>query len=373
MERPVSYHNGVPWSPSKPGKAYRRFKKTIVIDSRDRVFSSIQNQGGTPKVVTNQYGDLMPMPHDYYIQFPNAYKNVYAVRLLTAEIPTSFYVFNSTDPNGNPLSLNPGASNYYKNCVGANPNGILWANISTGGNLSGDGPFQVTLPAGNYTLVDSGLQTDSTLQTNLAESLSSTFGGVGAPYTVSVDGPTQKLTITASGADIQLLNAYDSNNYVLPGNTYWGLGYFLGFQKTNVGPSNSLTGNYPVQLNPYNYILMELDFINKMDETPLENQKSGSIDSVFAKIPLNANSFSYVFDSVNSTYEARSVLTPPLNKLQGLHVKFRYHDGTPVNFNNVEHSFTLELELLDTNFDEWSSLETSLADPSALEGRRFNA
>lgn len=373
----MSYHNGVPWSPSKPGKAYRRFKKVVLVDSRDRIFPSIANPSpsfaisapGTPKVVTNQYGDLMPLNNDYYVQLPNPYKNVYGVRLLTAEIPTSFYVFNSVSPDKTALSLNPASANYYKNCVGANPNGILWIKYST------DDPVQVTLPNGNYSLTDaaSPLAT-GTLQAALVSALNSATSGSGGAFSVTINPNTQKITIAeTNNVSFSLLFAYDSNNYVLPSNTFWGLGYLLGLQKVNTTSAVSVTGSYPIQVNPYNYILMELDFINKMDESSLENQRGGSTDSVYAKIPLNGNSFSYVFFSTNSNYDVRSVMTPPLNKLQTIHVKFRHHDGTLVNFNNVDHSFTLELELLDTNFDEWSSLETSLADPLALEGRRFNA
>lgn len=377
MERPVSYHNGVPWSPSKPGKAYRRFKKVVLVDSRDRIFPSIANPSpsfsvpgaGTPKVVTNQYGDLMPLNNDYYVQLPNPYKNVYGVRLLTAEIPTSFYVFNSFAPNGTALSLNPASANYYKNCVGGNANGILWIKYST------DDPVQVTLPNGNYSLTDAASPLSTgTLQDALKTALESATSGSGGAFTVTIDPNTQKITISETNNVLfRIYCEYDSNNYVLPSNTFWGLGYLLGFQKVNTTSADSVTGSYPIQVNPYNYILMELDFINKMDESSLENQRGGSTDSVYAKIPLNGNSFSYVFFSTNSNYDVRSVMTPPLNKLQTIHVKFRHHDGTLVNFNNVDHSFTLELELLDTNFDEWSSLETSLADPLALEGRRFNA
>lgn len=381
MERPVSYHNGVPWSPSKPGKAYRRFKKVVLVDSRDRIFPSIANPSpsfsvpgaGTPKVVTNQYGDLLPLNNDYYVQLPNPYKNVYGVRLLTAEIPTSFYVFNSVSPNGTALSLNPASANYYKNCVGGNPNGILY--IDYNGTV-----YQVTLPNGNYSLTDAASPLAAgTLQAALKTALEAATSGPGGAFTVTIDPNTQQITIVeTNGVTFTLLFTYDSNNYVLPSNTFWGLGYLLGFQKTNVasvtdGGTEVVVGSYPIQVNPYNYILMELDFINKMDESSLENQRGGSTDSVYAKIPLNGNSFSYVFFSTNSNYDVRSVMTPPLNKLQTIHVKFRHHDGTLVNFNNVDHSFTLELELLDTNFDEWSSLETSLADPLALEGRRFNA
>lgn len=331
----VHYHNGVPHMPSKPVKEYRKVKKTIIVDSRDRVFS-----GGA----TNASGDLLPLNNDYFVQFPAPYKNVYSVKLKSAEIPYSFYTFNSQGLGGN-------ITNVPNDCTGLNVNGVM--TVSYGGTA-----YTVTLSNGNYTLSgDSSFPAaGGQFEAAVKAALDSTGGG--ATFTVSVNPATHRMTITSATA-FQLMNAYDSNNRVTSNNTFWGLGYFLGFQKVNTTAGTSATGAYPVQLHPYNYILMEMDFINKYDETPLENKRSGNVDNVFAKIQLNSNAFTTIFDSEFSTFEQRSILNPPINKLQNIHVKWRHHDGTPVNFNNVEHSYTLELELLDTNFDEYSSLETA--------------
>jgi hypothetical protein len=154
-----------------------------------------------------------------------------------------------------------------------------------------------------------------------------------------------------------------SVDYVLPNNSHWGLGYFLGFQKRDqiaeaVDGDYVLIGQYPMITNPYPYIFMELEFINKGDELSIENNRSGDVNNFFAKIPLTEQTMgrlTYFFDS--SVYDTKTIMTPPLNKLQTLHVSFHFHDRVRPNFNNAEHSFLLEFELLDSNFDEYSSLE----------------
>ena len=49
-------------------------------------------------------------------------------------------------------------------------------------------------------------------------------------------------------------------------------------------------------------------------------------------------------------------MSPPLSQLKTINVKLRGHNGIFIDFNNVDHSFTLEMEFLENNFDEYSSL-----------------
>jgi hypothetical protein len=102
---------------------------------------------------------------------------------------------------------------------------------------------------------------------------------------------------------------------------------------------------------------MELDFINKEDETSYDGRLSGRVDGCFAKIPITGNTNDIIFYRDFYTPVNRSVMSPPLSQLKSLSVKFRFHNGQLINFNNVDHSFTLEFELLENGFDEYSSLE----------------
>lgn len=133
-----------------------------------------------------------------------------------------------------------------------------------------------------------------------------------------------------------------------------------------------------------NYILLELEGLNKCDETATGANRAGYVDSWFAKI----NNPNITSGSTNKTFtifyndlvdEPNHVrYTPPIGRLDRLHVSLRYHPstvtltGTSVNptttSNNApitfgagnDNVFTFEIEYLDNGFDEFSSFETHL-------------
>jgi hypothetical protein len=333
MEQQTYMHRGVSVTPSKPVKQYRKMKKVVAIDSRDRVFS-----GGA----TNAAGDVLPLANNYTVQLPEPLKNVYSVRLLEAEIPTSFHAFNSEGYGGDPCS---GGVNAY-GLISFSSSGTVYTAVLTNGTfaIAGLSAFSAAVVAALNAAVDSS---------------GNTFAGT---FTGTVTSTNGRLTLTCDQPFTLLMSSLD---YVLDTNSHWGLGYFMGFQKRDqvaesVAPDYVLQGQYPMITNPYPYIFMELEFINKGDELSIENNRSGDVNNFFAKIPLTEQTvgrLTYFFDS--AVYDTKTVLTPPLNKLQTLHVSFHFHDRVRPNFNNAEHSFLLEFELLDSNFDEYSSLEVA--------------
>lgn len=280
--------------------------KTLFVDSRDR--SPLQTQA------------------NYSVTLPKVYENVYSVALKSAEIPKSWYAFSASSGNTS-LSI----------------------------TLSGVGTYTATIADGNYT--------SSTLATELKRVLDTTAG----TFTVSVSATTGLLTIVNNSYDFTLNFATQTQvregcgaPVVIPATTaWWGLGYFLGFNKVNyTSSSRTLTGSFPVQYDTFNYLMMELDFINKADETAIDDRMSGKVDGVFAKIPLNpASAGNVIYFREWGVPLNRSILSPPLGQLRKLNIKFRTHDGKLVEFNNADHAFTLEFELLENGFDEYSSLE----------------
>lgn len=289
--------------PSTSKKVYRKVKRTLLVDSRDR--NPLQTQS------------------NYTVTLPKVYESVYSVTLRSAEIPHSWYAFSSAA-----------------------------GNTSMVVTVSGT-PATITIPDGNYT--------GTTLASALQTALVAAYGG--GSFAVSYSTATNKLTITKSSGTFTLSFANQTQLRaglpVTPTSSWWGLGYFMGFNKADYTSIGSvLTSEFAVQTNPFNYILMELDFINKEDECAVDNRMSGRVDSVFAKIPTQPSS------SGDTIYFRewccplnKSVMYPPMSQLRTLNIKFRFHDGTLVNFNNADHSLTLEFELLESNFDEYSSLE----------------
>jgi hypothetical protein len=153
--------------------------------------------------------------------------------------------------------------------------------------------------------------------------------------------------------------------------TWWGLGYFLGFTATTqvatalspaVGAYDfQIIPQFNINLFPVNYVLMDIAQLNKVDETSLDDRKGSAVNGSFAKIICDGNPNDYIYLTDTGAYQLnRTVFTPPISKLSTLSVKFRLHDGRVLDFNGVENSFTIELELLDNNFDEFSSVEFSV-------------
>ena len=321
-------HNGVPYSPSVPKKVWRKVRKTLIIDSRDRQMNAGSHPGS------------------YTVTLPTVYQNVYAATLKSLELPISFYQFSSAAGNASfSFSYNGGATQTLT---------ITDGNYSATQLVSEINAQFITLLEGTPT------------EPKIAASYSVTTGKV-----TFTSGTTTALTksFTLYFTPSVPVSSNAGNSLTSLFTTWWGLGYFLGFQIGTYTSAGVAVGNQTIQtiagqysMNPYptNYILMDIQNMNKLDETSLDDRKAWRVDGAFAKIPVNGNSGQFTYLTDTGAYQLnRTVYNPPIAKLNHLTVKFRLHDGRTLDFNGVENSFSLELELLDNNFDEYSSLEFS--------------
>jgi len=103
------------------------------------------------------------------------------------------------------------------------------------------------------------------------------------------------------------------------------------------------------------YIYMELDKYNSMDEIEpysentsgcFNNDYVGKVKCAFAKIPVQCTPYSQVFDSTRAYIANISHYNPPIERINRLRFKFRYHDGRLVDFKCLPFSFTLEFNML---------------------------
>lgn len=150
----------------------------------------------------------------------------------------------------------------------------------------------------------------------------------------------------------------------------------------NLPPQNPTQyKNAPVPPTIY-YFLIELEGLNKNDETVALSQRSTYVDNFFAKIPVNlvqqnaATTVAYYIEYNDHTLEDNITrYTPPIENLDRLHIKCRLHsqqdksgfiywttDGQAAASGNrtVNFSLTLELEILENGFDDFSSFETRI-------------
>ena len=179
--------------------------------------------------------------------------------------------------------------------------------------------------------------------------------------------------LQGSGDCLQCVNSARQPEY-----SKWGLPYNVGLPKNNVAsinpPANSVSFNYlpsgsgpwliatlpgalcyyvepayKLSLSGAQIFYMELHGQNCIDEmlpynkngfTMHTNETNGRVNAAFAKI-TTPTSFCIDRDSIPyKTY------TPPAERMRKLRIKFRYHNGQPVDFGLAEYSVVLEFVLL---------------------------
>lgn len=109
------------------------------------------------------------------------------------------------------------------------------------------------------------------------------------------------------------------------------------------------------------YVYMEVIKYNSMDEIEpysentgglYNNDYAGKINSAFAKIPIQNVAYSKLFDSTRAFIANISHYNPPIERINRLRFKFRYHDGRFVDFKCIPFSFTLEFNMLRDEINE---------------------
>lgn len=241
--------------------------------------------------------DAYPNPNSYVITLPKTYYNVVEARLLTAEFPNSFYVFRAA----------------------ANTTTIRVALDATSAD--------VTIPDGNYN--------DVTIAEALVDALEVAFPG--ETFTVAVDEVTLALTIECTSSPAATVSIDTTVHCDASKRTNWGLGYYLGFEPSAVSSgTGGVTSPRVVSLNPYTYFMLDITELNGADEYGMMK--------TFCKIPVDVSSFGYMY--YNATSFGAPAVRPHnsrIARLTQLTVSVRFHDGTPVDFNDVEHSFSIVL------------------------------
>lgn len=130
------------------------------------------------------------------------------------------------------------------------------------------------------------------------------------------------------------------------------------------------------------YFLVELEGLNKSDETTVSAQRSTFPDNFFARIPTtlsqNTSTGYFINYNDNTEEENKAVYTPAIGKLDRIHIVTRLHtqqdkkgfiywtstgaaaDGTVERSAGSNYSIVLEIEMLENGFDEFSSFETRI-------------
>lgn len=115
-----------------------------------------------------------------------------------------------------------------------------------------------------------------------------------------------------------------------------------------------------------NYFLMEVEGLNKSDETSLGADRSANADAVFAKFAVPSASAVTIYNE-NSSSTQLIQFRPAIGRLDRLHFKLRAH-GMGKNqtiywpSGSGEWSISLEIETLENSYDDFSSIESRICD-----------
>ena len=257
---------------------------TVFIDSRDRDF------------------EAFPSPTAYKLRLPRNYYNVTSARLMSAEIPRSFYEFTAA------------------------------AGRTSFDIVIGSSTYAIAIPDGNYTFMS--------MKTSLEGALAY---ATGLTWTVLFSSTTNRMTMF--NVELQDFSVTCAPQTDRP--TDWGLAYYLGFAAgtTVSSSSGSLTSPLPARFHTTMYALLDIEELHGMDEGGLYGGVVGK--RPFAKIPLNPSTEGYVMLDPSQVMFDAIPQRPIVPRLDSLQIRFRTHDNVPIDFNGVDHSFTLRLETQD--------------------------
>jgi hypothetical protein len=127
-------------------------------------------------------------------------------------------------------------------------------------------------------------------------------------------------------------------------------------------------------LNTFCFFI-EIEGLNYSDELAVAGNRSGYRDSFFAKIPALVST-SFIEYNNHSGQDNNTRFMPALGTLDRLHIRTRTHaqqgnagfmywtsDGAYANGNRtVDFTLSLEIEMLDNSFDDFSSFETRISE-----------
>jgi hypothetical protein len=311
-------------------KSYVLGKRTISIHSYDRD--------------KNKFKEA----NEFEIKLPETFTNIQAIRLVNLDMPPNLFVF----------------SNKYQNTK-------LSFKLLTGST----GKYTIEIQEGRYTIE----QLIKEIRTKMNKAVNAAYDKF-----VCKHNAVNNTFWIGNTQDNFVLLFNQEEHYSLPSgyirvfrkDKFWGLPYYLGFDKKEYSstlsqttrsfdyenPTDWLTAssyyidstnNRQINILGHKIIYMELDKKNKIDElTPYSkktstmygNDYSGKTCSAFAKILFENDKDNCCLDA--NTEKKISYYSPALRHIDRLRFRFRFHDQLLVDFRNRDFSFSLEFSVL---------------------------
>lgn len=260
-------------------------------------------------------------PCDFQYQIPTEIKNVVSMRLASIEIPNIWYLFNNLKKN---------------NCF------VL--NFKKNGKTT---KYTITVPDGNF-------DSDS-----LQYYLNTTYFDESGTTTdlqyihFSIDTYNFKTKFKLLNADSSKMSFSLVFNEEINQNMINTMGWIIGFRLANyldVTDFIQSEGLFDAGGDRYIYIAINDYQYNNNVSNIVCFDKSVSNEDIIAKIPMINGKLSIVIDDDNNPLAKKRRYNGPIH-LSKLHIKILDKFGRIIDFNYMDYSFTLELELLYENFN----------------------
>lgn len=244
---------------------------------------------------------------EFKINLVHPLKNVMRLRLASIELPLVEYLF----------------SNQYGNLtmavrIGASP---TFTKIT---------PIQ----PGNY----SATELIGVLQTRLQ--------AVHSQFRVVLNTNTGRCAIQNTAVAFEVYLA-SFNKEIASRESYWGLGYYLGFRNNRIAASQDIDGMWYVEgtsvvnVQQNQYYLLQLNCPEAVVNVTHRLEKDGYLDA-FAKVVLKNGYFTIAFDDNSNLLRKEYTYLAP-NTVPFFNVKLLNPFGEEVNMLNVDWSLTIEV------------------------------
>jgi hypothetical protein len=234
---------------------------------------------------------------DFMIRMPSTLRNVIRIALTSVEIPLVEYTFSARRGN---LRITDADS----------------------------------IPAGNYT----GTQLAAAISTATA-----------TPGLCTYNDITNRFTLAAG-----TYNLLSPDATIAARTKDWGLGYNLGFKKSQLNASGNLIGTAPFlaanspSLGPATYYLLQLQCPDMMDNTVHRTSAGGSVPA-FAKVVLRSGFYQVQFDDGANMVRKENTFAQPTS-IASLRVRLVDAYGCTVDMGETDWSMTFEvMEVVSSN------------------------
>jgi hypothetical protein len=291
---------------------------------------------------------------DFLIQLPQKFTKVVSMQLAALEMPVSFYGISSGYGN-NYLHLNVN----YKALTG-DTTAIDLPTFTVINN--DDGTFNATgafiIPDGNYSAADLILKLNLLMRPLNSDNTylrpNNIFSYIQAILDISINGSgSGKVTIAPAGVNGGNVN-YINMDFTLGSNgIYDGIdisykfGWNLGFQKRQYLGLTTYKGETIIEPSNIRYIYLVVDDFNNSVNNHFVSAFNKSIlgPNILARIPMKGASFSLMMENdFNTVTEPRRYFGPV--DIQKLKIRLIDEYGNPLQMNNSDYSFCINLKML---------------------------